>query len=92
MMTSCSSSPDAVALRRRHHDGDDREEESFVPRDQSPSAAGEEPVQTGQHAQPAQLEEEAAAAILSPAHRHRTRHHRVLGHRHLRDVQNNVLQ
>lgn len=76
--------PDAVALRRRHHDGDDREETHLVPRDQSSPAAREEPVQAGQYAHPAQLEEEAAAAILCPAHRQRTDHHGVLGHGHLR--------
>lgn len=75
--------PDALALRRRHHDGDDREETHFMPRDQSSPAAREEPVQAGQYAHPAQLEEEAATAILCPAHRQRTEHHGVLGHGHL---------
>lgn len=78
--------PDALALRRRHHDGDDREETHLVPGDQSSPAAREEPVQAGQHADPAQLEEEAAAAILCPAHRQRTEHHGVLGHGHLRGI------
>lgn len=78
--------PDALALRRRHHDGDDREETHPVQRDQSPPAAREEPVQAGQYADPAQLEEEAAAAILCPAHRQRTEHHGVLGHGNLRGI------
>lgn len=73
-----------MALRRPHHDGDDREETHLVQRDQSSPAAREEPVQAGQYAHPAQLEEEAAAAILCPAHRQRTDHHGVLGHGHLR--------
>lgn len=77
--------PDAVDLRRRHHDGDDGEETHSVPGDQSSPAAREEPVQTGQHAHPAQLEEETAAALLCPAHCHRPRtRHGVLGYGHLR--------
>lgn len=76
---------DALALRRRHHDGDHGEEAHPVSRDQSAAAAGEEPLQTGQHAHPAQLEEEAAAAILCPAHCHAPRTlHGVLGYGHLR--------
>lgn len=78
--------PDALALWRRHHDGDDREETHLMPRDQSSPAAREEPVQAGQYADPAQLEEEAATAILCPAHHQRTEHHGVLGHGHLRGV------
>lgn len=75
--------PDAVALWRCHHDGDDWEETDFVSGDQSPSAAREESVQAGQYAHSAQLEEEAAAAIFCPAHCGRTDGHGVLGHRHL---------
>lgn len=78
--------PDAVALWRCHHDGDDREETDFVSGDQSPSAAREESVQAGQYAHSAQLEEEAAAAIFCPAHCSRTDGHGVLGHRHLRSA------
>lgn len=76
---------DALALRRRHHDGDDGEETRSVWRDQSSAAAREEPVQTGQHAHPAQLEEETAAALLGPAHCHGPwTLHGVLGYGHLR--------
>lgn len=39
LMLSCSLSPDAMAVRWRHNDGDDWEKESFMSRDQSSSAA-----------------------------------------------------
>ncbi|CAF88237.1 unnamed protein product, partial [Tetraodon nigroviridis] len=70
----------AVAVWRRTIDGDHGEETPSVPGDQSPPAAREEPVLTGQHAHPAQLEEETAAALLCHAHCHAPRTiHGVLG-------------
>ncbi|KAG5844766.1 hypothetical protein ANANG_G00166180 [Anguilla anguilla] len=63
--------------------GGDREEALPVPRDQGPPAAGQEPVQAGQHARPAQLETDPRGQQGGPP-KPAGPAGRPVGHRHLR--------
>lgn len=67
--------PNALGMWGQHHDGDDREETSPVQGDKSQTETfRQSPVQAGQHAHPAQLEEDQrgqeirAASVLHPNH------------------------
>ncbi|KAJ8397270.1 hypothetical protein AAFF_G00441040, partial [Aldrovandia affinis] len=69
-------------MRGQHHDGHHREEAQSVSGDQGSPAGGARPVQAGEHAHPAQLEEEQRTQEVRPTPLLHP-HHRLLGHRHL---------
>lgn len=70
----------------QHHDGDDREETSPVQGDKSQTETfRQSPVQAGQHAHPAQLEEDQWQEIRAPSILYPN--HCLLGHCYIKSDQ-----